>query len=441
VDASDLPLLELFTKLQDAGFPLGIDEYKLVLKSLQGGFGIRDKHSLKRLCQTLWVKSAEEKALFELHFEKVIGGDEGVTPYLKQSVKSFHNYQNTKIYSYAILFFSAIVIIFFTRFSFIEIKQIKNQTQPSLQNKETVVVNPIFFVFILIGTSIPLYIFYRQRLKRNTEKSIAHKKSLLEENQNPSKFTKPLKSTQIIQDEIPVVQAVLQPITSHQEILEHRFILSTNVFPITKRQIKYNWRYLRQMIREGQMVELDVEATVKQIERQGLLLNPVFVPRLINRVEILLLIDQDGSMAPFHALSSLFKETLLDGNRLSKVSIYYFHNCPSDYLYNDPSHQKAELVCNIVNFFCSERTKVLIFSDAGAARGGYSEERYNLTREFISLLQKRMRYIAWLNPVPKQRWLGTTAGKIALSVPMFEVNRRGMLNAINVMRGKKYEPN
>ncbi|WP_414579694.1 hypothetical protein [Anabaena sp. CCY 9402-a] len=75
---------------------------------------------------------------------------------------------------------------------------------------------------------------------------------------------------------------------------------------------------------------------------------------------------------------------------------------------------------------CSRRTAVLIFSDAGAARGGYSEERYELTREFITQLQHHVRYIAWLNPMPRKRWFGTTAGEIAHLVPMFEVSRRGV---------------
>jgi uncharacterized protein len=440
VDASNLPLLELFTRLQDAGLPLGIDEYQLVLKSLQGGFGIMDKTALKRLCQTLWVKSAREKTLFEFHFEKVMG-DEGVAPNFKKLAKPSQKYQIAKVSRYAILFFFAIGIIFCIRFSSVETKQTKNATQPSLQNKDAVVVNPIVLASVLIGTSISIYILYRQIFKRNTEKSIAHKNSFSQENQNTFKFIIPLESIQIIEDEIQVVQALLQSITNHQGILDGSFILSSDFFPVTERQIKYNWRYLRRMVREGQMIELDIEATVKQIGQQGLLLNPVFVPCRVNRAELLLLIDQDGSMVPFHELSRRFKETLLRGSRLGKVGIYYFHNCPSDYFYHDPNHQEAEFVSNIVNSFCSDRTGVLIFSDAGAARGGYNEERYNLTKKFLSKLQKRVRYTAWLNPVPKERWLQTTAGDIARLVPMFEVSHRGMQNAINVLRGREYEQN
>ena len=79
---------------------------------------------------------------------------------------------------------------------------------------------------------------------------------------------------------------------------------------------------------------------------------------------------------------------------------------------------------------------MFIFSDAGAARGGYSEERYELTKEFLAQLKQRLRYIAWLNPMPRSRWLGTTAGEIARLVPMFEVSRLGLQDAIGVLRGR-----
>ncbi|MDF5712805.1 MAG: VWA domain-containing protein [Rhizonema sp. NSF051] len=121
---------------------------------------------------------------------------------------------------------------------------------------------------------------------------------------------------------------------------------------------------------------------------------------------------------------------------LGKAGIYYFHNCPIEYLYHDSNLLEAELVRDVVTTVCSQRTAVLIFSDAGAARGGNSEERYELTQQFLSQIKQRVRYIAWLNPLPRTRWAGTTAGDIARIVPMFEVSRRGLQDAIGVLRGR-----
>ena len=76
MQADELPLLELFTRLRQAGLPLGMNEYHLVLQALQSGFGIPDRQALARLCCTLWVKSAEDKLLFDYHFEEVMAKDE-----------------------------------------------------------------------------------------------------------------------------------------------------------------------------------------------------------------------------------------------------------------------------------------------------------------------------------------------------------------------------
>lgn len=83
------------------------------------------------------------------------------------------------------------------------------------------------------------------------------------------------------------------------------------------------------------------------------------------------------------------------------------------------------------------RSSVLIFSDGGAARGCYNSDRLELTEEFLKQFKQRVRYMAWLNPVPKSRWEGTTAGEISRSIPMFECDRIGLQNAIKVLRGNQ----
>jgi uncharacterized protein with von Willebrand factor type A (vWA) domain len=141
-------------------------------------------------------------------------------------------------------------------------------------------------------------------------------------------------------------------------------------------------------------------------------------------------------MAPFHALSERLADTAIQGGQLANANIYYFHNCPSDYLYQDPYHQVAEPVNELLSQFHCDYTGVLIFSDAGAARGAFSQERLDLTAEFLDRLRQQLRYVAWLNPMPRDRWSGTTAGAIAQLVPMFELSRQGLLQAIDVLRGK-----
>ena len=233
----------------------------------------------------------------------------------------------------------------------------------------------------------------------------------------------------------PVVQAIYHEIPSNPDLPLNSFTESNEYFPVTSRQMKQSWRYLRRFIREGPPIELDVEATVQQISCQGMLLHPVFQPRRMNRNELLLLVDQDGSMVPFHSLSERLVNTAIQGGRLNNASIYYFHNCPHEYLYQDPYHQVAEPISQVLNKLRTEYAGILIFSDAGAARGAFNRERLDLTVEFLDQLRQQFRYIAWLNPLPRERWTGT-AGEIAKIVPMFEFSRQRLNQAIDVLRGK-----
>ncbi len=448
LSASDyeLPLLELFTRLREAGLLLGIDEYQLVLRSLQAGFGISDKAALKRLCQTLWVKSVEERRLFEYQFEEVMAS-EVVVSTSKTWAKPYKQRQISQLTRYILMGILGVGIVFGFANSSKESDQTQTISPPQLSplpnveqevklNQNSNQPNWVFRTLLpIIGLSGG-YVVFRAISHRNTKQRISQSTISLETTSSLQVSHLPSELTQTIEDEVQVAKAVLQATSKNEDILNSHFILTTEHFPITERQMKQIWRYLRRPIRQGSATELDLQATINQIGRQGLLLEPVLIPRRVNRAEMLLLIDQDGSMVPFHALSSRLAETALRGGRLGKAGIYYFHNCPTEYLYHDPNHQEAELVTDIVTNICSNHTAVLIFSDAGAARGGYNKERYELTKEFLGKLKMRVRYVAWLNPMPRERWAGTTGGNIAHLIPMFEINRRGVQDAISVLRGR-----
>ncbi len=235
--------------------------------------------------------------------------------------------------------------------------------------------------------------------------------------------------------EAQAVQAVLHT-ASEDELPYNHFVRSDEYFPVTRRQMKQSWRYLRRPVREGPAIDVDIERTVEKIGRQEMLLEPVFVARHVNRVELLLLMDQGGSMVPFHALSRRLAETALRGGNLSNAEIYYFRNSPVEHLFLDPSYQEARPIQEVIKRLHEKRAAVLLFSDAGAARGHYNEERYILTKEFLDQLKQHTRYSAWLNPMPPGRWVDTTAERIAQIIPMFDVSRRGLDTTISVLCGR-----
>ncbi len=156
----------------------------------------------------------------------------------------------------------------------------------------------------------------------------------------------------------------------------------------------------------------------------------------VNRVELTLLLDVDGSMVAFHRLGERLRLTAMRGGRLGRSHLYYFHNCPLDFLYCDRTRTDYERLDRVVAGLSPRHGAVVIFSDGGAARGGYSEERLRMTERFLGQLRSRVRYVVWVNPMPRERWGGTTAGAIALRVPMVGCDRAGLQRAMKILRGR-----
>lgn len=227
------------------------------------------------------------------------------------------------------------------------------------------------------------------------------------------------------------IQAIL-----HREGSGRSFVRSDEYFPVTRRQMRQSWHYLRHPTRQGPVAELDIEQTVEQIGHLGFLFEPVFLPPYTNQAEVLLLIDQGGSMIPFHILSARLVESALHGGRQGKIGVYYFRNYPTDLLFRTPSLQDEISIKDVLNPLHPEHASALIFSDAGAARGHFSNRRYQSTILFLDQLSQHVRYQAWLNPMPQERWTDTTAQGIQQCIPMFDISQKGLERAINVLRGR-----
>ncbi|MCW5315159.1 hypothetical protein GTQ43_15485 [Nostoc sp. KVJ3] len=485
---NDPALLELFTCLRKAGFPLGLAEYHLLLESMNAGFGTSDRTALAQLCSALWVKSQREEEIFQDYFDQIIPDrleqdffaskmeDISSTTILKAQ-PTFEKRQTARIARLVILglatcsvaiasgFFlknlifqtpdpslagslafdgipfiipqftaketekTAKIQIIRTGGSHGAVRAILNLSEsdrlqdtpkvikfadgeagkkiiqiPIINNDRAEIDYPItlslsdpeggvklgnqreailtiqdddggmwaglkpFFdeleLLWITVTSIML-IFLVWRLWKIRQTAAARDEAIIPETY--TNLPKTMLSPGVIRtmaDEIQVAKVIRQ---SDNEL--NQFPLIIKDLPITHRQMKQGWRYLRQFSREGTPIELDMEATIQQVAQHGLLLNPVLVPRRTNRIELLLLIDRDGSMVPFHHLSQELADTAMRGGRFSRVRVYYFHNCPDDYLYRDRYHLEAESIDDCLSNLPKSRTVCLIFSDAGAARG------------------------------------------------------------------------
>jgi uncharacterized protein len=424
---NELPLLELFTRLRQAGFPLGISEYQTLLQALQGGFGVGDRADLARLCCALWVKSPDEEQIFNYHFEQIVGRLPVNSQAVQNAASSISETSPSKRFAIKrFLLLVALVLLGFL--SVVVVSRYLASNSPIQTDK--IIIGTVLAASLLVWLLGLLWL-----LNRRTEPENPHNSP-----KTPQPF--PTLSSQLIQqmkDEVQVAQAVRQATNNQNEYFHNQFLTSSEFFPVTLRQMKQNWRYLRRLVREGPATELDIAATINLLGRKGILLSPVLVPRRRNRVELLLLIDQAGSMVPFHALSSRLMETASREGQLGRTGLYYFHNCPIDYLYRDSYQTDAEPLPTALAQLSKTQSVALIVSDAGAARGYFNPERLELTRIFLDQIKKRVQYVVWLNPVPQSRWNRSTAGSIAKLVPMFEIDRHGLYGAIEVLRGR-YNP-
>jgi uncharacterized protein with von Willebrand factor type A (vWA) domain len=210
-------------------------------------------------------------------------------------------------------------------------------------------------------------------------------------------------------------------------------------WPLSRRSMIYAWRYLRRPVKDGPRDVLDVAATVEQTARQGFFLRAVYDRRPRNYAHLVLLVDQGGSMVPFHRFTRDLVETARDeqASQIRQVEVAYFQNVPPPHVFLDPHLTESRPLERLLAGVTPD-TSVLLVSDAGAARGYRSTTRIRATAEFLVELKRRTTLIAWLNPMPQSRWASTSAQFIARLAPhMFQMDRDGFGNAIDALRGQR----
>lgn len=246
---------------------------------------------------------------------------------------------------------------------------------------------------------------------------------------------------------------------------EHVFLPQ---YPVSFRAVAQAWRRLRWPVREGPATELDVDATVERRCRLGVVSPPVLQPRRRNRAKLLLLVDRQGSMTPFHSYVDEVCRAICQAGRLRQVGVFYFHDTPLEgadssvleslqgqlfpsldsVLADVPVLTQGTLMSDTellsptsARDVVSEHghgAAVVILSDGGAARRRYDLLRLLDTVGFLKGAKEWSYRLVWLNPLPPAAWTGTTAAGIARHVPMFPMDHDGMHRAVNVLRGQPF---
>ncbi|MUG95970.1 SUMF1/EgtB/PvdO family nonheme iron enzyme [Scytonema sp. UIC 10036] len=382
---NDHHLLELFQGLRKARLSLRIEDYQLLCQAWEKGFRPNNIQELGELCRRLWVKSLKEQQLFDGYFKKYRD------QCLEQLIQSVFQPETNSS---------------------------SDETNPSSSDESS-------------GEG--------RKLTKGSSR-VAQPDILQENLQHKGDETSP----QTTSTESPLLETVITEAARVGQAVpiprSTDFTLTKEYFPVHRRQMQQSWRKLRLPLREGMGTELDIPATIKRVSQKGLFLDPVLIPRRTNQTELLLLLDQSNSMMPFAPLAEQLVQTARKDGRLGETKTYYFRNTPKDSLFSDLDLLQKQPLTDIIPHLHKNRTVVLIFSDGGAARGGYNQERVKLTEKFLKQLKPEVRQVVWLNPIPKYRWFGTTASQLSEKVFMYPFSEQGWRVMIDVLRGKQEPP-
>jgi uncharacterized protein with von Willebrand factor type A (vWA) domain len=202
------------------------------------------------------------------------------------------------------------------------------------------------------------------------------------------------------------------------------------------RQMALLWRRLRRNQRVGVKQELDLQASVRQRCEVGVLQRPVLRPCRRNTARLLVLADASPSMAPWMPFLQVLEASLAHG-RLGATALRWFSNVPGTALQSSAHQEREEAREDVLRRFAG--AAVLVVSDAGSARGLLSRRRVRRTNAFLASATSWGTQVVWINPMPADRWRGTSAERIAAEGPvvMLPLDGANLGRAVDILRGAR----
>jgi len=167
---------------------------------------------------------------------------------------------------------------------------------------------------------------------------------------------------------------------------------------------------LKKLSPAGARDQLDLDATIHESARNGGEIELVFRRDLLDRIEVVLLIDNGGtSMLPHVDLTRLLFAKVRD--RIKRCTTYFFHNTVYGAVYKDPQRRRPLATPELLKR--SPDTRLLIVGDASMApdellyAGGslyFDDGDAESSLRWLERLRDRFRHAVWLNPIPKELW-------------------------------------
>ncbi|MCP2731321.1 SUMF1/EgtB/PvdO family nonheme iron enzyme [Limnofasciculus baicalensis] len=370
-------LLELFWEVRQAGLPLSVEDYGLLLRAMESGFTPQNPQEFQQLCRRLWVKSVAEKEYFTEGFARY---QEKWVP--KPTIGKAEDRENK-----------------LSDLSPIEKPQpesVENDSSHLLIEEETE------------GEEIAAAI--------ETSDTPARKDAIGEFSLKDEYF--------------PVTRKSLkQGMKSLRDFSPVRNLTELDI-PATVKRISQDGFFLAPVYQSCRAKKIEVVLLIDQsnsmlpfadiCDRMVESLSPIHLRSYTSLNKGLKPLVIKSPKIPVYYFRNSPQESLYTTPKLI------------------PTHKQK--LAQLLPKFNPNHTSILIFSDGGAARGGLNPHRIELTADFLAQVKPFVPQIVWLNPVPKSRWESTTASYIADDVPMFDFTPSGWRNLLRCLREPPKSP-
>ncbi|MEG3437975.1 SUMF1/EgtB/PvdO family nonheme iron enzyme [Pannus brasiliensis CCIBt3594] len=363
----ELPLLDFFYQLREEGLPLSIEQYYRVTEYLIRLFdtnpeSIADIAKIKRICQTVWVKSPHQQQLFDTAWEEMIAR-------VSREIDRIESILETIVTE----------------------DSIDSEVPQEIEQPRLDIERPQLDI---------------ERTQLEIERpQLEIERPQLEIERSRPEIERPQLDIERPRPEIEPLQiaTAIQPKTPSRLKQKDRY----EYYPVGRNELDESWQGLRPLPIASPYRELDVVATVIATAKRGFFDRPIYRPRQQHRRTVVLLIDRSESMIPLAGFGRLW------GEAWKAVPRYYFDNVIGEQVYLNDSGWQSIPLAEMLDIYPAGETVCILYSDAGVARGGYSRERLEETERELKRLTGRFYRVAWLNPLPSPRWFGNTAIDIA----------------------------
>ena len=207
------------------------------------------------------------------------------------------------------------------------------------------------------------------------------------------------------------------------------------------RNMKLALKRMRQLTRTGPVTELDLDETIDETCKNAGEIELIFRAERRNNVRLLLLMDVGGTMDPYYEPMSRLLTALLEERGLREFKAYYFHNCVYELVCSNASLSRRDSIpTGDLLRRLDERWKVMIVGDASmhpaellSPRGNINPRLESKTPgiEWLKRIDDHFLRTVWVNPDPQKIWQSTrTARIVAEMFPMFPLSVDGITDAV-----------